>query len=80
MIKPMPQPIRKLDPRNIEVMDDEMAEVLRAKTGAQRLQIADRMFAIARELITGRLRQEHPDWPDAQVRREVARRLSHGAV
>jgi hypothetical protein len=27
-----------------------------------------------------RLRQEHPDWPEPQLRREVARRLSHGAV
>jgi hypothetical protein len=71
---------RILDPRNIEVMDDQMAAVLRAKTGAQRLQIADRMFRMASELITGRVREEHPDWPEPQVRREVARRLSHGAV
>jgi hypothetical protein len=38
------------------------------------------MFAFAREHIMARLRQEHPDWPDQQLRREVARRLSHGAV
>ena len=76
----MSHPTRKLDPRNIEVIDDDMAAVLRAKTGAQRLQIADQMFRIARELVTGRVRQEHPDWPEPQLRREVARRLSHGAV
>ena len=76
----MPPPPRKLEPRNIEVMDDQMAAVLRAKTGAQRLQIADRMFAFAREHVMARLRQEHPNWPEDQLRREVARRLSHGAV
>lgn len=76
----MPHPPRQLDPRNIEVMDDQMAAVLRAKTGAQRLRIADQMFAFAREHLTSRLRQEHPDWPEPQLRREVARRLSHGAV
>jgi hypothetical protein len=76
----MSHPPRKLEPRNIEVMDDQMAAVLRAKTGAQRLQIADRMFAFARDHLAARLRQEHPDWPEQQVRREVARRLSHGAV
>lgn len=72
--------MRELEPRNIEVMDDDMAAVLRAKTGAQRLQIADRLFAFARDLITARIRQEHPDWSVQQQRREIARRLSHGAV
>lgn len=76
----MPDPRRTLEPRNIEVMDDEMAAVLRAKTGAQRLQIADGLFAFARDHITARLRREYPDWSEQQVRREVARRLSHGAV
>lgn len=76
----MPQPTRKLEPRNIEVMDDQMAAVLRAKTGAERLKIAGRMFAFARDLITARVRQEHPDWAEQQVRREVARRISHGAA
>lgn len=72
--------MRKLEPRNIEILDDDMAAVLRRKTGVQRLQIADRLFAFARDHITARLRQEHPDWSQQQLRREVARRLSHGAV
>ena len=76
----MPKPTRKLEPRNIEVMDDDMAAVLRGKTGAQRLQIADSLFSFARDHIEARLRQEHPDWPEQLLRREVARRLSHGAV
>ena len=29
-----------IDPRNIEVMDDDMAQIFRAMTGAQRLKIA----------------------------------------
>ncbi len=28
------------DPRRIEVMDDDMAEILKAKSGAERLRIA----------------------------------------
>lgn len=72
--------MRKLDPRNIEVMDDDMVAVLRAKTGAERLKIADRLFAFARDHITARLRAEHRDWTESQIRREVARRISHGAV
>lgn len=73
-------PMRKLDPRNIEILDDDMAAVLRAKTGAERLQIADRLFDFARDFVAARIRQEHPDWSVEQQRREVARRLSHGAV
>jgi hypothetical protein len=76
----MPDPRRTLDPRNVEVMDDDMAAVLRTKTGAERLRIADGLFTFARNHITARLRREHPDWPEQQLRREVARRLSHGAV
>jgi len=76
----MPDSRRTLEPRNIEVMDDDMAAVLRAKTGAQRLRIADGLFTFARDHIAARLRREYPDWSEQQVRREVARRLSHGAV
>jgi hypothetical protein len=40
-----------VDPRNIEVIDDEMAAVFRAMTGAQRLKIASDMFSSARRMI-----------------------------
>ena len=73
-------PERRVDPRNFEAMDDEMAEVLRAKTDGERLQIAFRMFSFARRMILSNLRAEHPDWSEEQIRRETARRISHGAV
>jgi hypothetical protein len=69
-----------IDPRNIEVVDDDMAEVFRAMTGAQRLKIASDLFASARRMIASHLATEHPDWDEQQVQRETARRLSHGAV
>lgn len=67
------------DPRRIEVIDDEMAEMLRAKTGAERLQIASGLFASARRMIASQLAAEHPDWDAARVQEETARRLLHGA-
>ena len=67
-------------PKTIEVMDDAMAEVIRAKTGAERLRVASGMFASARRLLLGYLRSEHPDWDGARVQQEAARRLSHGAI
>ena len=63
----------------IEVMSEEMAVVLREMSGAERLRIADEMFASARRMLMSHLRSMHPEWDDAQVAREAATRLSHGA-
>jgi hypothetical protein len=63
----------------IEVVDDDMARVLAAKSGAERLEIAFGMFRSARRMLTSHLRGEHPEWTDDQVADEVARRLSHGS-
>jgi hypothetical protein len=64
----------------IEVIDDEMATILRQKTGAQRLEIASRMFSSARRMLLSHARSKHPDWDDRRIEQEVARRLSHGTV
>jgi hypothetical protein len=65
---------------NIEMMDDEMAKVIRAKTGAERLGIASGMYASARRMLLSHLRAEHPDWDSRRINEEASRRLSHGAV
>jgi hypothetical protein len=64
----------------IEVVDDDMATILRSKTGAERLAMASDLFASARRMIASHLAAEHPDWTDEQVQRETSRRISHGAV
>lgn len=65
--------------RQIEMVEDDMAGVLRQKTGAQRLRIASGMYASARGMLSAHLKSLHPDWPLPRVNSEVARRLSHGA-
>ena len=67
-------------PFSIEILSEEMAAVFRRKTGAERLRIASRMFASAREMLVNHLRAEHPDWEEGRIHREAARRLSHGAI
>lgn len=62
----------------IEVMDDELAEVIRAKSGAVRLRIASGMYASARRMLMAHLRSQHPDWDEEQIQLEAGRRLSHG--
>ena len=67
-------------PNKIEVVDDQMTAVLRSKSPAERLAIAHGMWRSAQRLLDSALRGQHPDWTDEQIEREVARRLSHGAV
>lgn len=66
----------RLDPGQIEVVDEEMARVLRRMTGAGRLRIASQMFSTARRGIVFAIRDEHPDWDRKQVNERTARILS----
>jgi Rv0078B-related antitoxin len=75
-VKPSSRPM----PAKIEMVDDQMAKILRAKTGAERLRIASGMYANARRMLLTHLLAEHPDWDEKRIQHEAARRLSHGAV
>lgn len=66
--------------RSLEIVDEMMATVLRDKTEAQRRAIGNGLWVYSRNLLPSILRQKNPDWTDEQIRRETARRLSHGAV
>lgn len=70
----------RLDPGQIEVLDDAMAEVLRRKEPWERLAIGFALWRDSRRMLDHHLRTTHPDWTDEQVTREVARRMSHGTV
>ena len=61
-------------------IDDEMARIIRANTGAERLRIASGMYASARKMLLSHLRAEHGDWDEQRIVQEAARRLSHGAA
>jgi len=63
-----------------ESVTDEMAEVLRQKTGGERLAITFRMWRFAFQMVTLGVKKQHPDWTEEQRQKEVARRMSHGAV
>lgn len=69
-----------IDERNIEVIDDVMARILREKTPQQRLAIAFNLWESARKQLSNYLRAEHPDWSDSMIKKEVVKRLSHGTV
>jgi Rv0078B-related antitoxin len=68
-----------LDPKRYEIMDDQMAQIMRAKTPGEKLAIAESLWRMARGLIRGKLRQDNPKWSEAEIDRETARRMSGGA-
>jgi hypothetical protein len=63
-----------------EVLSDEMAAILRAKTPAERLQIAFSMWSFAQQMIRRTARGEHPEWSEAELECHVAHRMSYGAA
>ena len=64
----------------IEIVDDRVAEILRTKTTAERLAIADGMWRFAQQMIRAIVAREHSDWSEDEIERQVAQRMSHGVV
>jgi hypothetical protein len=69
---------RRLDPTRIEVVDDDIAAVLRTKTPTEKAAMMFGANRFIRARIAGHLITHHPDWPDERIQAEVARRLLDG--
>ena len=66
----------RLDPGQIEVVDDAVAEMLRHKTPAERVAMIGDCNETMRLLIEAGVRRFHPEWDDPQINKEVARRMT----
>ena len=67
--------VRKtIDVRRIEVLDEAIVEVLRAKTPAERVAMVFEAERTMRLTLDAQFRSRHPDWDDDRVAREIARR------
>ena len=64
----------------IEILDQQLLVVLKAKTPQQRLAIAFGMWHSAKKQLTNYLRVLHSDWDEKMINKEVVKRLSHGAI
>lgn len=62
--------------RRVEVVEDEVAAMLRAKSGMERLRLAHEAWELCRERLTAFLYAKHPEWSRKEVLQEVARRLA----
>ncbi|MBI1832122.1 MAG: hypothetical protein HYR84_11805 [Planctomycetes bacterium] len=68
----------RLDPGQIEVVDEAVAAILRQKTPAERIAMTSDAHRTAQALLAAQIRGGHPNWPDEQIQQEVARRLMGG--
>lgn len=63
----------------IEVVDPDVAAVLRRKSGSERLRLAHEAWELARRRLLAFLAWRHPELSLEQVARAVARRLANDA-
>ena len=61
-----------------EQPDPKQIEILRAMSGARRLEMAEALYWFAREMKLAGLRFQHPDWSEEQLNQEVRRLFLHG--
>ena len=70
----------RLDPGQIEVVDDDLAKVLRRKTPAQKIAMMGAAHRTAKSMLQAAIRRQHPDWDERRIAEEVSRRLLGGAA
>ena len=64
----------------IEILDDAMVDVLKNKIPHERLKIAFGLWRSARYQLYNYLHSLHPEWDEDRLKREIAKRMSHGAA
>lgn len=69
----------RLDDGQIEVVDDEICEILRRKTPAERVAMVADANRFVRLVLAAQLGSSHPEWDERTVLAEVARRMGGGA-
>jgi len=60
-----------------EQPSSEQIELLRAMSGPERLQVAERLYWSARRMKIAGVQGQHPDWPEGKVEEEVRRIFRH---
>jgi hypothetical protein len=69
-----------LESFHIDVIDDLMVDIYKQKSPFERLKIAFGLWSSVRTQLFHNLRSIWPDWDEEKIRREIAKRISHGAV
>jgi hypothetical protein len=70
----------RLDKGQIEVVDNKVAEILRMKSGHERLRMVWDAWNFYEKTITTYLKYKHPEWAENQIREEIVRRVTYGSM
>lgn len=76
----MERSLMRLDAGQIEVVDDNMAEILRQKTPAERIRIGFMLWSSARKMLRSHLKHAHPQWDEERIDKELRKRFYYEAV
>jgi hypothetical protein len=71
---------RSLRAEQIEMIDPAMADVLRRKTPAQRIEMVCAANRTARMILCAAIKRTHPSWDEDKIAREIARRMLGGTT
>ena len=75
-VPPAPRSLQ-VDVGRIEIVDWDVAAVLRRKSGMERLRLAHEAWELARDRLATFLSARHPELGQEEIQRQVARRLAH---
>jgi hypothetical protein len=68
----------RLDKGQIEVVDERVAEILRTKTGQERLKMVWDSWTFFYQRLQAYLRNVHPEWTQEEIQKEIVKRVSYG--
>ncbi|MHB1033947.1 MAG: hypothetical protein ACYC35_06305 [Pirellulales bacterium] len=69
----------RLDSGQIQILEERVAASLRAMTPTQRVAMIFDANRTMRLRLEGRFRSRYPEWDDARIAAEIARRMSGGS-
>ena len=70
----------RLDKGQIEVLDEDIAKILKTKSHADRIRIGFSLWTSSCNMLRSHLKSSHPDWSKEKVDSEVVRRFSRGSI
>lgn len=68
----------RLDKGQIEVVDDKVAEILKKKTGQERLKMVWDAWTFFHQSLESYLKGVHPEWTQEQIQKEMVKRVTYG--
>jgi len=68
-----------LESFHIDIIDEIMVDIYKQKSPSERLKIAFGLWNSARTQLLYNLRSLWPDWDEDKIKREIAKRISHGS-